>query len=56
MSNSTQDMKLLQRISIEESGHDGKTGALRAGGTAADEREMQRMGKAQELRVRVVET
>lgn len=45
------EMKPEERFSIEELGHDGKMPTK--GGTAADEREMQRMGKAQELRVRV---
>ena len=37
---------------MEELGHDGKLAATK-GGTAADDREMHRMGKAQELRVGV---
>ena len=44
-------MKPEECFSIEEIGHDGKAAAIAKGGTAADEREMQRMGKAQELRV-----
>lgn len=45
------DMKPEQRFSIEEEGGDGKAAVLQKGGTAADEREMIRMGKRQELRV-----
>jgi len=52
-STAMREMKPEQRLSIEEFNHDGKAAVLRAGGTFADEREMQRMGKAQELRVRV---
>ncbi|KAK5127065.1 hypothetical protein LTR85_008424 [Meristemomyces frigidus] len=42
------EMKPEERFSMEELGHAGKIPTK--GGTAADEREMQRMGKAQELR------
>lgn len=38
-------------LSVEEVGAECKAGAEQKGGTAADESEMQRMGKAQELRV-----
>ncbi|EMC93285.1 hypothetical protein BAUCODRAFT_235090 [Baudoinia panamericana UAMH 10762] len=42
--------KAEQRFSIDDSGSDGKSSAAQKGGTAADEREMDRMGKVQELR------
>ncbi|KAK5131888.1 hypothetical protein LTR08_000476 [Meristemomyces frigidus] len=43
------DMKPEERYSMEELGHDGKVAATK-GGTATDEKEMHRLGKAQELR------
>jgi len=43
--------KAEKDLSVEEIGTEYKAGAEQKGGTAADEREMQRMGKAQELRV-----
>ena len=46
------NMKSEEHYSMEELGHDGKITAMK-GATAADEREMDRMGKAQELRVGV---
>lgn len=47
------DVKPEERFSLEEIDHDGKAAVKAKGGTTADEREMQRMGKAQELRVRL---
>ncbi|KXL51023.1 MAG: hypothetical protein FE78DRAFT_66392 [Acidomyces sp. 'richmondensis'] len=41
-------------LSVEEVGAECKAGAEQKGGTAADESEMQRMGKAQELRVAIL--
>ena len=46
------EIKPEERFSIEDASHDGKV-VLQKGGTAVDEREMTRMGKKQELRVRV---
>ncbi|KAK3117303.1 hypothetical protein LTR53_001484 [Teratosphaeriaceae sp. CCFEE 6253] len=44
-------VKSEEHFSIEEDGSDGgKTAVAQKGGTASDEREMQRMGKLQELR------
>jgi hypothetical protein len=44
------DIKLEERISVEEVSHEGKA-VLQKGGSAVDERDMIRMGKKQELRV-----
>ncbi|KAI6974444.1 hypothetical protein KC355_g11495, partial [Hortaea werneckii] len=44
------DMKPEDHFSIEEVGHEGKLTATAKGGTPNDDREMHRMGKAQELR------
>lgn len=44
------DIKLAERSSVEGIASDGKA-VLQKGGTAADERDMSRMGKKQELRV-----
>ena len=46
------DIKPEEHFSVEDASHDGKV-VLQKGGTAVDEREMTRMGKKQELRVRV---
>ena len=47
------DIKPEARLSIEEAAQ-GEKDVFLKGGTAADDREMYRMGKKQELRVRVV--
>ncbi|RMZ03211.1 hypothetical protein D0860_06899 [Hortaea werneckii] len=44
------DMKPEDHFSIDEVGHEGKLTATAKGGTPNDDREMHRMGKAQELR------
>jgi hypothetical protein len=46
------DIKPEERFSIEDASHDGKA-VLQKGGTVVDEREMTRMGKKQELQVRI---
>lgn len=45
------DMKPEDHFSIDEVAHEGKLTATAKGGTPDDDREMHRMGKAQELRV-----
>ena len=45
------DIKPGERFSIEDASHEEKT-VLQKGSSAVDEREMTRMGKKQELRVR----
>jgi hypothetical protein len=51
MATNTEIAKPEERFSIEEVGSDGHAKASQKGATARDEAEMNRMGKAQELRV-----
>lgn len=45
------DLKPQDRFSVEELGYDGKSDELQKGNTFVDSKDMDRMGKKQELRV-----